>query len=142
MSKTLLYRIFGLGKVPKQLLPALEQEGIVLLDEGISGSFTLRNVRAPGRRYGRKWSWFTGSVVLTGQRFAAYTMLPRFNPIFDVPLHDERLKQLHCSVENESTLCVRFDPSVFREDWSGSIECRFSTLQAPLFLEWIKHKTA
>lgn len=142
MSKTLLYRIFGVGKIPKGMLPALEQEGIVLLDEGISGSLTFRNFRAPRRRYLRKWNWFTGSIVLTGKRFAAFTFYQFFNRIINVPLNDERLKQLHCSLKDEATLRVLFDSSEFHEGWSGSIECRFSTPQARLFLERIKEKTA
>lgn len=96
MSKTLLYRIFGLGKIPKLMLPALKQEGIVLIDEGISEWITFRNFRAPRRYYGRKWSWFTGSLVLTGKRFAAFTFYPYFNPIINVQLDDERLKKLDC----------------------------------------------
>jgi hypothetical protein len=142
MGQTLLYRLFGLGKVPRRMLPALEQEGIVLIDEGISGSLLFRNFRAPGRRYSRKFSWFTGSVVLTQKRFAAFTWYPYFNPIINVPLDDKRLKELDCSVKGEGTLCIRFDPSAFHEGWSGSIECRFSTPQARLYLEWIKKKTA
>lgn len=142
MSKTLLYRIFGLGKIPKQMLPDIKQEGIVLIDEGISVSITFRNFRAPGRFYGRRWSWFTGSVVLTGKRFAAFTFFPYFNPIINVQLDDERLKRLDCSLKNNRALCILFDPSSFKEDWSGSIECRFSTPKSRLFLEQLKIKTA
>ena len=35
MSKTFLYRFFGLGKLPASVLAPLEAEGIVLFDEGI-----------------------------------------------------------------------------------------------------------
>ena len=35
MGKTLLNRLFGAGRIPKTMLPILQQEGIVLLDEGI-----------------------------------------------------------------------------------------------------------
>jgi hypothetical protein len=138
MSKTLLYRIFGLGRVPKRMLPAIRREGIVLLEEGIGGSLTFRDFRAPGRRYSRKWSWFTGSLVLTGKRFAAFTCYPFFNPIINVSLDDERLAKLRCSLDGEAKLCVLFDPSAFHEGWSGTIECRFATPKARLFLERIQ----
>ncbi len=69
-----------------------------MLDEGISGSLTFRNFRAPGSFYGRRWSWFTGSLVLTRKRFVAFTFFPRFNPIIDVQLDDERLAHLRCSL--------------------------------------------
>jgi hypothetical protein len=48
MAKTLLYRLFGVGKISWQLSSTLKVEGIVLLDEGISGSVTYLNFRAPG----------------------------------------------------------------------------------------------
>lgn len=132
MGKTLLHRLFGLGKVPKRMLPELEDEGIVFLDEGISGSVTFRNFRAPGRRYPWRRSWFTGSLVLTRKRFAAFAFS---KPIIDVPLGDDRLNELHCSLEGEATLRVHFDPSTFNQSWSGSIECRFSTPRVRSFLE-------
>ncbi|MGK7874456.1 MAG: hypothetical protein AB4426_14460 [Xenococcaceae cyanobacterium] len=138
MGKTLLHRIFGLGKIPKQMLPILEQEGIVLLDEGIGGSITFRNFRAPWKRYGLRRNYFTGSIVLTQKRFAAFQWA---TPIINVPLENKWLNELHCSLKDEVTLCVLFDPSVFNEDWSGSIEVRFSTPQARKFLELLKEKT-
>jgi len=132
MGKTLLYRLFGLGKVPKRILPDIEREGIVLLDEGVSGSVTFRNFRAPGRHYSWRRSWFSGSLVLTGRRFSAFAFS---KAIIDIPIADDRINELRCSLEDEATLCVHFDPSAFNEDWSGSLECRFSTPQARLFLE-------
>lgn len=47
MAKTFLYRLFGYGKLPPYTRRQLEHEGIVLRDEGISGSATYRNFRSP-----------------------------------------------------------------------------------------------
>jgi hypothetical protein len=138
MGKTLFHRLFGFGKIPKALLPVLQQEGIILLDEGIGGSITFRNFRAPGKRYGLRRSWFTGSIVVTEKRFAAFQYS---KPVINVPLDPEWLKMLDCSLKSEETLCVSFDPSHFHEGWSGSIECRFSTPKAQLFLERITATT-
>jgi hypothetical protein len=44
MKKTTLYRLFGVGSVPKKLLPVLETEGVVVLDEGIGGWFITKHV--------------------------------------------------------------------------------------------------
>jgi hypothetical protein len=139
MGKTLLHRLFGLGKIPGRVLPGLEQEGIVLLEEGIGGSVTFRNFRAPGKRYSWRRSWFTGSLVLTRMRVAAFAFS---KPIIDVPLGDDRLEELRCSLEGEATLCVRFDPAAFHEDWSGQVECRFSTPRARSFLEKLEEHAA
>ena len=51
MAKTILYRLFGLGSVPKKLLPVLKQEGIVVYDEGMQGRIVTKYVNGPGKRY-------------------------------------------------------------------------------------------
>jgi hypothetical protein len=137
MAQTLLYRLFGLGKIPKSVLPALAQEGIVLRDEGVGGSVTFKNFRAPGKRYMWRRNWFTGSLVLTRTRFAAFTFS---SPIVNVPLRHEKFRELRCSLEKATTLCIVFDPSAFNDDWSGEIECRYSSSQAGLFLDQLKEK--
>lgn len=132
MSKTLLHRLFGFGKIPRRYAPTLREEGIVLLDEGLGGTITLRKFRAPGRRHSFERSWFTGCVVLTEKTFAAFSFL---QPVVFVPLSHERFGELSVTVEDAKTLCVAFDAGAFHEGWSGSVECRFHTPQARFFLE-------
>ncbi|TDI37858.1 MAG: hypothetical protein E2P02_21905 [Acidobacteria bacterium] len=88
MKKTLFYRLFGWGQLPKAMRPILESEGIVLFDEGLGGTITLRNYRSPTRRSGYRCSWFTGSLVVTGLRFAAFSIS---RPLINVPLDVARL---------------------------------------------------
>ena len=135
MAKTLLYRLFGTGRLPDDLRASLEHEGIVLLDEGIGGALVFKNFRAPGRYHGWRWAWFSGSLVVTERRFAAYTSVQHFRMIIDVPLDDPRLGALQASVGRPGRLVIRFDPSAFHKSWSGSIECRFRTPLAESFLE-------
>jgi len=124
MGKNLFYRLFGIGGIPKTLRPALEREGVLLLDEGISGNVTYENFRAPGRWHSWKRTWFSGAVVLTQQRFVA---LMYARPIIDVPLVDPRFKALHVSLADDQALAIAFDPAVFHADRSGSVTCRFNT---------------
>jgi hypothetical protein len=139
MSKTLLHRLFGFGSVPKAMKPILDQEGIVLLDEGIGGSITFRNFRAPGKRYGYRKNWFTGSLVITELRFAGFAFS---RPVINVPLEGAHSSKLECSLEKERTILrVAFDSADFHEDWSGAIECRFRTPKARQFLERIETST-
>ena len=126
MGKTVLYRLLGVGKLPRRYAARLEQEGIVITDEGFGGSVVLRSFRAPGRRHSYKQSWFTGSFALTQKTFAVFAFS---RPIVLIGVDDERLQELHCSADH-STFHVSFDASKFHESWSGSVECRLRTAKA------------
>ena len=139
MSKTLLHRLFGLGKMPTEYASTLRGEGIILIDEGIAGSITLKQFKAPGRRHSWKRSWFTGCLVLTEHTFAAFALV---RPLVFIPLADKRLSELRCSVEEGVTLLVTYDASLFNEKWSGIVECRFKTAKAPLLLEQLLRDAA
>ena len=137
MSKTLVYRFFGLGRIPKKILPTLEQEGIVLQDEGLSGSVTLRNFRSPTRRSGWRRSWISGSLAITEQRFWGFSF---FRPVVSVPLDSQHFRDLDISIEKGHTLRVEFDAAAYHEGWSGTVICRFRTSKAQLFLERLRPK--
>ena len=132
MAKTLLYRLFGVGSVPRQLSATLQSEGVVLLDEGIAASVTYLDFRAPGRRSNWRRQWFTGAIALTRVRLVA---LQYSNTAINVPVNDERMRSMRFSVEEQTTLVVAFDPALFHDDWSGTMEYRFRTSQAQAFLE-------
>jgi len=135
MSKTLLYRLFGVGKMPAQWRSTIESEGVVLFDEGIGGSITYRDFSAPGRRSSWRKVAFSGSIALTKTRLLA---LQYANPAINVPLDDPRLHQMQFTVEGEDKLLVAFHANLFHSDWSGTIEYRFRTEQAPAFLNGLR----
>ena len=132
MDQTLLYRWFGLGKIPRKVRVTVESEGIILLEEGVNGSVTFRNFHAPGKHYQLRRNWFIGSLVITNNHFLAFTF---FRPIIGVPLDDQKIRALDISLENNDVLLIIFDVSVFHEGWQGIIECRYTTTKAPLFLD-------
>lgn len=132
MSKTLLYRLFGLGKIPRDAIDQIQKEGIVLQDEGIGGSVTFKRFRAPGKYYSWRRNWFSGSVVLTKEHFLAF----RYSaPIIGVSWGDEKIRKLDVQLENENVLVVGFEASTFQEEASGDIEVRLST---PIARELVK----
>lgn len=134
MAKSLLHRLFGIGSVPGSQLPALREEGLVLVEEGIRGSVTYLNYRAPGRYSWRRRSWFVGSLVVTQQRFAAFAFS---RPIVNVPLKAEYLAKIRCELESDSRLLITFDAGAFNAAASGTVECRFVTPKARLFIDQI-----
>ena len=135
MAKTLLYRLFGVGRMPAPWRSTIESEGVILIDEGIAGSVTYRDFRAPGKRSAWRKVAFSGSIALTKTRLLA---LQYANPAINIPLDDERFKQLRISVEGEQTLLVAFDASLFHDDWSGTMEYRFRTSQAKTLFETLR----
>ena len=134
MAKSILYRWFGLGKIPQLLNDTLHIEGIVVSDEGISGSVTYRDFRAPGKYFSWKKQGFVGSIIVTNVRLAAL-MYSSF--AVNVPFTDERIQQLQISVEGDRLL-IAFDPKLFHDNWSGTIEYRFRTPQAAEMIKWIR----
>ena len=132
MPKSLLYRLFGAGKIPAPLMSELNAEGIVVFDEGVKGSVTYRNFSAPGKRFSWRRQGFSGSIALTKLRLVAVAF-SKF--LINVPVTDERLHAIHFSVEDNGSFCVTFDASLFHDDWSGTIEYRFKTPEAQRLVE-------
>ena len=132
MRRSLLWILFRLGTVPWRIRPLLEDEGIVLLDEGIPGSITYRNFRAPGRRHSLKRVVFAGSLVLTGQRFVAHAFS---RPVLNVSPDDPRLNQVQIEAPDPETFTLTYDVALFRPRWSGTVTLRYRTPLAPSFVE-------
>jgi hypothetical protein len=132
MKKTFLYRLFGLGSVPKKLLPLLKQEGIVVSDEGMSGLFLAKNVNGPRRRYRHRSEGFSGCLVVTKERVICYTYGKRQ---INISVKDPKIANLYVDNSKEEKLCLSFESSDFREGWNGLIEFRFNTNKANQFRE-------
>jgi hypothetical protein len=130
MKKTILYRLFGCGSVPKKLLPALLQEGVVVLDQGMEGWFITKRVDAPGKRYRHRSEGFSGCLAVTKARLVCYTYKKRQ---INISVKDPRMANLYVDISNEQKLCLSFESSDFREGWQGVMEFRFSTDKALLF---------
>ena len=137
MAKSLMYRLFGVGKVPKKSLSILKDEGILYQEEGIPASIGFRNFRAPGRYHGRKRSWFSGSIVLTKLHFLAFNSS---DPMIGLKWDDEKIKALTCKKDDKSRLCVSYDASTFNDDWSGEIDLRYASEQTARILSVIQDR--
>jgi hypothetical protein len=137
VAKTLFYRLFGLGKIPERFMSPLKSEGILVFDEGIKGSITYRDFRAPGKYSSWRRQWFNGGIVLTQVRLVSLISLSQ---AIDVPLADERIRSMRFSVEKPGTLLIAFDPALFHPDWSGTMEYRFRTEEAEVFVEKLRER--
>jgi hypothetical protein len=132
MKKTISFRLFGLGSVPKKVLPSLRAEGIVVSDEGVPGWLVTGNVKGPGKRFVRRAEGFSGALIVTRARLAVYSYWKRQ---INVAVDDARLRDLFVHVPEEGKLRLSFEASAFRDGWQGVIEYRFGTPKARRFHE-------
>lgn len=132
MSKSIFYLVFRAGAVPKEARTQVAQEGLLLQEEGVCGSLTFRNFRAPGRVHALKVQRFAGSIVLTRQHLLAFAWSM---PVIGLPWKDARIRALNVSVEAGKALCLAYDAALFNKDWSGDIEIRYRTSMAKTLLE-------
>jgi len=125
--KTIGYRLFGWGRIPKRWRAALQAEGIRIVDEGIRVDVTMRGYRAPGRRFAYRRQILSGAIVLTRKRVAGFA---RWWTLFNVEFDDPRVAALEVSAPAEQTLCIGLDVQTFDPKRTGRIECRFVTDRA------------
>ena len=137
-KKTLVYRLFGLGKLAETVRTELTSEGIVLWDEGISGSVTFVNFRAPSRYSSWRRRWYTSSIVLTRTRLFGVHFT---SPVINVPLADERLRGVQISAETPNTFAFAFDAGLFQPTWSGQITYHFRTQHAEALVAELQIRT-
>lgn len=130
MAKSILYKLFGLGKIPKKMLPVLQAEGILVSDEGIAGRIFLRKVKGPGRRHYYRTECFPGSLVITEKRVIAYAF---WKCKINVPVDDHNIARIHYDMPETHLLLISFEASDFMPGWEGVIELKFKTNKALQF---------
>ncbi len=134
-KKSILFRWFGIGKIPGKDRKNLEAEGIVYLDEGIRGKVYFRNYKAPGKHFVRKTSVFAGSVIITKKRFIAYSFSTR---IADFPLKKQFIKKAQFKETSRGLLQLAFNAEDFNSNSSGRVEFSFKTSDTTSVLNKIK----
>jgi len=118
--------LFGLGRISARKREKLEQEGIVLVEEGLSGSVLCQDFRAPGQYAAlRKWG-VVGWMALTRDAFHTYGNTGSLN----MNVSRERWAELQCEVVKEDKLRITLDASLFMEKASGTITVSFKTPNA------------
>jgi hypothetical protein len=130
MNKTILYRLFRIGGIPKKLGPVLAEEGIEVGDEGIGGWFVTKNVKGPGKRYINRSEGFSGCLVVTRERIVCFTYGKRQ---INISIEDPKISEIYVDMPKANMLSISFESSRFRDGWSGVIEFLFKTEKAQQF---------
>ncbi len=133
--KSLLYKLFGIGRIRQELLADLKSERIIAADEGLKSSITYKDFRAPGRYSNWKRRWITGAIILTEKRL----ILQQYSqPVINLELSDERLQKIKVSLETENAMLFEFEPQLFLENSSGKIEWRCRTPLAKVIYDYLQ----
>ncbi len=127
MSKTLLYRLFRIGRLPRVERDRLASEGPACIVEGIPLTIGWRNFRQGGRHIARHRQSFTGAVALTEKRLRVYSFS---KPVLDVALEDPAAAYLSVSCPNRGTLSLDLEAEHFHPGTSGRITYWLLTPQA------------
>lgn len=130
MNKSILYRLFNIGGIPRKLRSVLEVEGIEVCDEGMSGWLVTKNVKGPGRWHIYRREGFSGSLVVTSKRIICFTY---WNRQINIAVDDPKITELFVSNPSENMFSISFESGVFRDGWSGVIEFLFKTEKARQF---------
>jgi len=130
MKKSILYSLFKIGSIPEHVLVSLNEEGIVLSDEGVSGWFIAKNVKGPGKRFLHRSEYFSGWLAITNKRVACYSFRkPQVNILVD----DPGVASLQIGNPTKDILTISFESSNFRDEWKGIIELKYKTEKAHSF---------
>jgi len=137
MSKTLFYRWFRAGEIPKKLLPTIKEEGVLYQEEGISCATHFRKFRAPGKYYSYKVVWGSGSIVLTKLHLLAF----RYSTMnIGVSWQEMKQRKMEYYVDDKSRLCIAYDAATFDEKWSGNVEVKYLSEQPQELLKIMDEK--
>ena len=91
-----------------QLRAALEDEGLILIEEGLSGSVRYKRFRAPGKRFDGKIVPQTMCLAISERRLAVYGHSGRVK-LVDTPFDDPRVGMLEVSLKDEGRLAILVD---------------------------------
>jgi hypothetical protein len=119
--------LLGSGEMPGDLRSAVATEEPLVLEEGLAGSVTYRQFRAPGQFAGWRKEAVSGAIAVTGRRLVVWA--GRFKHI-DVP-HDHPLRAgIEVIAERPDRICFAYDAGAGNPLRSGRVEVRLRTERA------------
>ena len=136
MSKSILYRWFGLRKVPIETRTRLMNEGIVFDEEGTSCALSYRKFRGPRKYSG--WGWEGGAVgtlVITQRTF--YVQLP-YMIVCDRPI-EKAVEHLELELKGPARLAMKFGVEELFDQTTGRLTCYWRTENAAAILAHIRN---
>jgi hypothetical protein len=100
--------LLGKGTLKPSLRAALESEGLVLMEEGLTGSIRYTNFRAPGKRFKGKVTGECIGLGISERRLALYCRSGRAK-LIDQPFSEPRLSALDVSQDGDDAVAFLID---------------------------------
>ncbi len=139
MSKSILYRLFGLRKVPQETRNRLESEGIVFDEEGTSCALAYRKFRGTHRSSGCGFEGgAVGTLVITKQTF--YVQFP-YMILCDQPI-DKAVKYLELELKGSAKLVMKFGVENLFSQSTGELTCYWRTEKASAIMDHVNELQA
>ena len=139
MGKSILYRLFGLRKVPIETRTRLMNEGIIFDEEGTSCALSYRKFRGPRNYSGRGWeSGAVGTLVITQRTF--YVQFP-YMIFCDRPI-EEAVQHLELELKGPARLVMKFGVEELFEQATGQLTCYWRTDNAAAILDHVNNLRA
>lgn len=113
------------GRLPEDLRQAVTAEGLLLLAEGLAGTVTLRDYRAPGKRSALSKARTSGAVAITSARVVVWTGMYE-----GIDLDRGDWHALEVTLDHPDRICFAYDPATFHPDRSGRVEIRMTTTES------------
>jgi hypothetical protein len=122
----------GGGRFSPEQRAQLDAEGAEILEDGLRGTVTWRDYRAPHRYSSFRKKGVYVAIALTARRLLVQRTGGKE---IDVPFEHPGFAAIEASLDEPDRLCIAFDPGAFDPRASGRIELRLSTPQAGRILE-------
>ena len=100
--------LLGDGTLKPELRAALADEGLVLIEEGLSGSVRYKRFKAPGRYHNGKITPERIGIGVSEERFAVYCKSGRVK-LLDTEFSNPRLSALDVSLSENDRVAIRVD---------------------------------
>jgi hypothetical protein len=124
--------LLGSGRFDDLLRAELTSTDLLVLDEGLTGSITYRDYRAPGRYSSWRKEAISGAIALSAQRLVVWAGRGKH---IDIPLTGPYRDAVEVSLEPKDRICFTYQAGYFRRDRSGTVQVRLRTRHAARIAE-------
>jgi hypothetical protein len=132
--------LLGSGRFSPELRSALESEGLVTIEEELSGSVRYRRFKAPGKRFHGKVTLERLALGISERRLALYCRSGRVK-LIDSAFSEPRFNGVQISLLEGETVSIRIDyDRLDVPDVSGEIEIRAKTPNAATIVDHLQSR--